>query len=96
MESYHGETIFAILESPPASLLLVCFCKLLLALGAIIPFDSQTDNASADCRSLAVSTQLLDVAYHLFNKIVFHFTPWDYGIYYDIETVKLYTNIAKT
>jgi len=41
----------------------------------------------------------MDVAYHLFNmfnKIVFHFTPWDYGIYYDIETVKLYTNIAKT
>ena len=96
MESYHGETIFAILESPPTSLLLVYFCKLLLALGAIIPFDSQTDNASADCRSLAVSTQLLDVAYHHFNKIVFHFTPWDYGIYYDIETVKLYTNIAKT
>ena len=55
MESYHGGTIFAILESPPTSLLLVCFCKLLLALGAIIPSDSQMDNASADCRSLAVS-----------------------------------------
>ena len=86
---------FAILELPPLSLFLVCFCQLLLTLSVIISLHLQTDTTPADWHhNLAVFTQLLDIAHH-FYYIVFHFTPWDYGIYYGTETVKLYTNIAK-